>query len=169
MTVKRALASLSLIVLLLSPGTATEPQAWARDVARASAVTKQTWYETFELTVVRSDGDSLRGFAVATRHPSKDRIEHAPLIIEGVNKDDRFWPRIKAEVTDNPRNNWIGIEAPGPEGILTTRHVQPHSPGQTCFVKLDSFVPYIGRKRYGRAGEAAPERTACGDVERNSR
>jgi hypothetical protein len=133
---------------------------WARGVVRAvKYVSGKDARETFQLQVVRSDNGSLTGMAVLTREISEKLPGHSPLDVEGVEDDGLFFPLVQAEISDNLDDGWEKIRLAKRAGQTVMRRIEPHTLGESAFVDLSAFRPFIGRKRYGRlvlpGGEAA--------------
>jgi len=134
------------------------PSVWVRGVVRASKfIPGKDAHESFQLQVIRGGTDSLIGLAVLTREISENG--QTSLLVEGVERDGRFWPYLRGEVNndlDKARHD-IGIARP--TGKPATRTIEPHTLGEAVFVELTAFRSHVGRERYGRfslpGGEAA--------------
>lgn len=150
------------LVGLLIPGdtNAKGGSYWVRGVVRAAKfVPGKDARETFQLQVIRSDNDVLTGLAVLTREISKDHARHAPIDVQGVEREGRFWPDLRAEISGDLDQGWHEVVLPKPIGERTIRHIAADTLGEALFINLGAFRPHIGREHYGRLllpnGEAA--------------
>jgi hypothetical protein len=109
--------------------------------------------------VIRGGADSLTGLGVITREISPDNPHHASLLIEGVERDGRFCPYLRGEVSNDLEKDWHKVNVVRPTGKAAKRTVDSQTLGEAIFVDLDAFRSSLGRKRYGRLvlpdGEAA--------------
>lgn len=130
---------------------AGDDHAWIRGVVRVSKfLPGKDARETFQLQVVRGNNDSLTGLAVLTREISKDDPNHAVIVVEGVERDGRFWPYLRGEVANDLEKGWHDVRIARPTGKLAKRRIEPQTLGETIFIDLKTFRPHIGRERYGR-------------------
>jgi hypothetical protein len=125
---------------------------WVRGVVRAAKFNSgKDAHETFQLQVIRSEkGRSLMGMAILTRGIAESHPNHSMLEIEGVERDGRFWPFVRGEVSDDLDNGWQKVELDKPSGQLAVRRVAPQTLGCAVFIDLTAFAPYVGRKHFGR-------------------
>jgi hypothetical protein len=102
----------------------------------------------FTLQTVGVERGRLIGTGAYYNHHSKD----ISIRIEGtITEDNRFWPKVKAEVTMDPKEeDWKAIPAShhrGDPGVFT---VSFEGPNVMLYFDLQAFRPFVGRERFGR-------------------
>jgi hypothetical protein len=124
---------------------------WVRGVVRAAKFNShKDAHETFQLQVIRSEKEQcLMGMAILTRGISESPPNHS-IEIEGVERNGRFWPFVRGEVSDDLDNGWQKVVLHEPPGQLAVRRIAPQTLGCAMFIDLTAFIPYVGRKHYGR-------------------
>jgi hypothetical protein len=116
----------------------------------------------FSLQTVGVEGSRLIGTGAYYNHHSKD----ISIQIEGtVTKDNRFWPKVEAEVAMDQRGeNWKAIPAVRYRGVPAVLPVSFEGPNVMLYFDLEVFRTFIGRERLGRvtlrSGESAVFRLA---------
>ena len=124
---------------------------WVRGAVRAANfVAGKDAHETFQLQVIRHDKNSLTGMAVLTREISESHPNHAAIDIEGVEREGRFWPFVRGEVSNDRDGGWENVLLTQPLGKPARRRIQPQTLGEAIFIDLAAFGPHIGRRHFGR-------------------
>jgi hypothetical protein len=124
---------------------------WIREGPPSVAPGMEGLAGPFELKVVRCDNDHVTGLAVLTRHSPRPGYKGVSVTVGGVETDEhRFWPSVTLQYSDDLNRNWQTLEQNETAGTAAARRVDPQTPGETFFVNLDPFRPFVGRVHYGR-------------------
>lgn len=130
--------------------------AWARAIR---GVTRT--YDPFELELVCEESGRLVATAnyIDYQIPYLDRPHRLPATIKGVRTSDgRFWPEVKAEVSNEIEKNWKPLGAHKMPGDASKVTFRANDPNEWLRVDLEPFRVMIGKFKYGRVTLTSGER-----------
>jgi hypothetical protein len=112
-----------------------------------------------QISSVRRNGDELFADLSLSNSTYEKRVP-PPITIRGVQLlDGSFWPDVKLQVGDDPKGPWEAIPHPPPVGKKASVTIPPTLSVFPLRVDFLPFVPFLGRKAWGRVmlpnGEAA--------------